>query len=125
MPLAITVSSPPTFDANTVTLRGKIVPSGTYPTGGDTLDFTKATFPPGQNMPPVLSIVDISIYSTKYNVAMFLYQWIRGTLLTNQLMGVFTGGAAQGGLAEFSTAAYTAAMLADTIEFTAIFQKAA
>ena len=123
MPLAVTVTSF-SYDSDTVSLRGTIVPSGTYPTGGDTVNFVGATYPQGQG--PVATSgapLRCEFYSTKYAAALFIYQWIRGTNQTNQLMGVFTGAAAQSGLAEFSTAAYSAAMLADTIEFEAKFAR--
>lgn len=79
----------------------QIVPSGSYPTGGDSVDFvTPVGF---TNRKPDMAIVQ--------GIAGYIYQWDKA----NNKLFVRGGAGAAAALAEFTSGAYSAALTADTI----------
>lgn len=123
MALAVTVSRiHHPQGSKEIKVYGTIVASGNYPTGGDTLNLLSATYNLGQG-PPASSRVPIMgiILSVKANTAEFQYLYIAGTTQANGVMQIYTGAAAQSGLAELSAGAYPAGVTGDTINFMIVF----
>ena len=118
MALAVTINK---VDAaqNSLYVRGTLVASGSYVAGGDTLDFSgKGDLP--ASIPPR----DVFVHG----VAGFVYEFVRGTLLTNskvKVRGQQPTSATAGVIAldEIAAAAYPAGVTGDTITFLAIFDK--
>lgn len=102
---------------------------GTYPTAGDTFDlgtlFALTAGGPGASFPTGSLPDDVRFRSVKTPgaTALFEYHWAPGTTLANGKIQVFTGAAAQSGLAELSAGAYPAGVLADLIRGEAVFPK--
>lgn len=103
--------------------------TGSYPTAGDPFDlnqlFALTVGGPGSSLPTGSLPIKVELQSVKTpgGTALFIYQFAPGTTLANGTVQVFTGAAAQSGLAEFSAGTYPAGVLADTIEGEAIFPK--
>jgi hypothetical protein len=74
--------------------------SGSYPTGGDTLDLSVTGF---TNRKPDMAIIQ--------GIAGYIYQWDRA----NNKLFVRGGAGAAAALAEFTSGAYSAALTGDTI----------
>lgn len=128
MPLAVSVANNRIAKVhNTFRVIGTIVPSGSYPTGGDPLNLATATYPIGQGpLPSTAKPISVDIRSqhstTTPQTNEFVYTYAPGTTQANGAMQVFTGAAAQTALTELSAGAYPAGVLADTIIFEAIFE---
>src|SRR4051812_11942394 len=126
MPLAVTVSSAPTKNLKQFAVRGTIVASGNYPTGGDVFNLITATYPVGQSpVPSTSSPTSVLIFSQPAAgsgaTGLFEYGFLKGTTAANGKMQVFTGAAAQSALAELSAGAYPAGVTGDAIQFIALF----
>lgn len=116
-----------TKNLNQFRVIGTIVPSGSYATGGDVLDFTATAYPIGQGpMPSTKPPIAVEIYSQKTVASPqtneFAYAFAPGTTQANGKMQVFTGAAAQTALTELNAGAYPAGVLADVIIFEAVFE---
>lgn len=104
----------------TFIVRGTLaIGAGDYATPGLTTDLSSGDLPVGS--PPL----EVRIYSTKSPgaIALFEYQYTPGTTPANGKTQIFTGAAAQSGLAELADGATPAGVTGDTISFTATFQK--
>lgn len=78
MPLVLTASLI-TNDDEAFYVFGLLTPSGSYPTGGDTLSFLNAVLPIGQSLPVNSPCVSAQIEGTTGDQ----YGFIRGTTLAN------------------------------------------
>ena len=90
---------------------GTITASGSYTTGGDTLDLTNQSYIPSDALPKQVSIF------TQTGVV-FSYTWILGSALNNGKMKIY-----QAGGTELAAGAYPAAITSDIIAFSAVFPK--
>ncbi len=103
-------------DSRRLHVIGSIAASGSYSTGGDTLDLSTAAL---QSLsPPIGGAVEVE------GDAGFDYRWVSGTTLANGKVKIFqTGAALSGPLAELAAGAYPAAITGDAIAFKAVFKK--
>lgn len=109
--------------AKTLHIFFSVTPSGSYATGGDTLDLT-ALFGtaglPGYSFPTASLPEKVEFSSNKpasgAQTNLFVYNYVPGTTLANGKFQVFTGAAAQTALTELSAGAYPAGVTADVIE---------
>lgn len=114
MALAVTISNTDVAQ-DSFYVRGTIVASGSYATGGDTLSFASL------GIPASVAPRDVFIHG----IAGFVYSFSRGSTLANSLMLVHcnTAGGANAPLGEHTAASYAAGVSGDTITFLAIFDK--
>lgn len=111
-----------------VRVRGKLIPTGNYATGGDTVDFTAAAVAPvvlDPSFSGVASAIPSSQPLTQFDV------WTQGGNLTDVYIPKI-GSAQNNNLvlvqvastgSELAPGAYPAAVLNDNIGFIAVFQK--
>ena len=127
MPLAITLDAvvPVDRSVNLFKVYGKIVPSGSYATGGDTLDFSGFDSIKSNKPPLWIRIFSSAVFTS--TVGGWLYQGHPGTTLKNSVMQPLgqdptsaTGSVIP--LEELAAGAYPAAITGDTIQFEAAFQ---
>jgi hypothetical protein len=110
MALAITVVNVDALCDN-VYVFGTIVPSGSYATGGDTLDFTTV----GSRVPASLAPVQVWLGGSTGDS----YSWIAGAALNNQKIKINTASNT-----ELASGAYPGRITGDTnIVFEAVFKK--
>lgn len=107
--------------AKTLHIFFSLTLTGSYPTGGDTVDLTAffgTSGLPGYSFPTASLPEKVEFQSLKTPGAtgLFVYQYVPGTTLANGKVQVFTGAAAQSALTEFSAGVYPAGVLADVIE---------
>lgn len=138
MPLAVTLQTTsdngqPVIEKTPLLFRvfGKVTPSGSYATGGDTLDlsssslFSTTASAPGKSLPSAGLPIYVRFWSAKSAASpqtnLFVYNFAPGTTNANGKMQVFTGAAAQTALTELSAGAYPAGVTADVIYFEAAF----
>ncbi|MBZ5662581.1 MAG: hypothetical protein LAO08_19430 [Acidobacteriia bacterium] len=110
MPLAITIVD---IDAaaNNVYVFGTLTASGSYSTGGDTLDFTTVA----SQIPASQAPVQIWVGGSTGDA----YSWIKGASLNNQKVKVNTASNT-----ELASGAYPARITGDaSIQFEAVFNK--
>lgn len=109
-------------ESRSIAVYGTIVLTGNYSTGGDTWDFTAMTLPPGWTLPGfglpqyVWVWEQTSAGNGNGGNSGFTYAWRPGNALNNQKLQIF-----QSANSEFAAGAYSAALLAATIKFCAIF----
>lgn len=102
---------------------------GSYATGGDPFDlnaiFGLTAGGPGSSNPSGSLPLKVELQSIKATAqtALFLYNYVPGTTLANGTIQVYTGAAAQSGLAELNAGAYPAGVLADLIHCEVLFSK--
>lgn len=115
MPLAVSILNVDRSDKSFL-VRGRIVPSGTYPTGGDTLDFSGIGDLPVSQPPKMIFLS---------GQAGFVYSFVPGSTLANGKVKVFcnTAGASNAPLGEHTNATYAGGVSGDTIDFLAVFDK--
>lgn len=96
-------------------VTGSLVFSGTYPTGGDTLNW--------QSVKGVLSSLPPSEVVCHGNSG-HLYEFVFGTTIANGkvMVRIATTTSGNTGLAEHSNAAYDATVTGDVIRFHAVFK---
>ena len=110
MPLAITIVDVDAASGN-VYLFGTLTPSGSYSTGGDTLDFTTIAPQLAASQPPVQVWIGGSTGDA--------YSWIKGAALNNQKVKINTASNT-----ELAAGAYPARITGDTsLQFEAVFNK--
>lgn len=114
MPIAVTTTDS-WHDSKRLHVIGTLVFSGTYPTGGDTLNF--------QSVKGVLSSLppsDVKIHGNSGHA----YEFVLGTTIANGLVMVRIATTTSGnvGLSQHSNAAYDATVTADVVRFHAIFK---
>ena len=110
MPLAITINDIDAVAAN-IYVFGTLTASGSYSTGGDTLDFTTVASQLAASQAPVKVWVGGSTGDA--------YSWICGSALNNQKVKINTASNT-----ELASGAYPARITGDTnIQFEAVFNK--
>jgi hypothetical protein len=127
MALAVTVKST-SMNQSELILNFVVVASVDYTAGGDTLDFSTATFPIGGGLPATLPprFVEIQSQVTGGPDSGFTYAYVGGTTPANGKMQVFgTGTASQdpGNEIPGAPTAYPAGVTGDTIIGRAYFAK--
>jgi len=102
------------YDGKKVNIVGTITASGSYSTGGDTLNLQGLGIKSSQ----LPFLVQISGQNG------FIYQWVAGTTQANGKMKVFvaTTGGTNLPLSEHTAAAYVAGVTGDTITFEGMFE---
>jgi len=114
MPIAVTTVDS-WHDSKRLHVVGTLVFSGTYPTGGDTLNF--------QSVKGVLSSLT-PVECVCHGNSGHLYEYVFGTTIANGLVMVriATTTAGNVGLSQHSNAAYDATVTGDVVRFHAIFK---
>ena len=110
MPFAISIASVDT-GADNVYIFGSLTASGSYATGGDTLDFTTV----GSQVPASLVPLQVWVGGTTGDS----YSWVKGAALNSQKVKINSASAT-----ELAAGAYPARITGDTgIQFEAVFSK--
>jgi hypothetical protein len=110
MPLAISITKTDAGTAN-IYVFGTLTVSGSYSTGGDTLDFSTVASQLAASQAPVKVWIGGSTGDA--------YAWIPGTALNNQKVKINTASAT-----ELAAGAYPARITGDTsVQFEAVFNK--
>jgi len=101
-----------------------------YAAGGITVDLTQlfaaGNAAPGASLPTAANpLLPVTLESAKTpgQAALYVYHYVPGTNATNGKIQIFTGAAAQSGLAELSNGAVPAAVSNDTIAGRVTFPK--
>jgi hypothetical protein len=112
MALTLTVHQ---FDADAsgkqVYVAGIITATGSYSTGGDTLDLSTQSFIPSAQLPK-----QVSLFTQTGQV--YNYAFIQGTALNNNKVKIYAAGGT-----ELAAGAYPSAILNDIIAFSAVYPK--
>jgi hypothetical protein len=108
-----------TEDQRNFTMRGVVaIGAGDYATPGLTFDLSSGDLPVSSAIP-----LEVRIYSVGAAIALYVYRYTPGTTNADGKLQIFTGAAAQSGLAELANGASPAGVTGDTINFVAVFQK--
>jgi hypothetical protein len=94
-----------------VYVAGVVTASGSYTTGGDTLDLSNQSFIPSSQLPKQASLFTQT--GQVYN-----YAFIVGTALNNSKVKIYAAGGT-----ELAAGAYPASILNDIIAFSAVYPK--
>jgi len=112
MSLTLTVRQ---FDADAtgkqIFVAGTVTASGSYPTGGDTLDLSNQSFIPSAQPPR-----QVSLFTQTGQV--YNYTWIQGSALNNGKVKIYAAGGS-----ELAAGAYPSTILNDVIAFSAVYPK--
>ena len=100
------------FDGQRIHQVGTILASGSYVTGGDTVDFAKGDIH-SSRVPDWVEI---------HGEAGYVYGYKPGTTISNGKVIAFEAGADAAPLDEVAAGAYPAALIADVIRYHAIFK---
>lgn len=111
-------------DKNTFKIYGSLALTGTgnYVTGGIPLSFAGLDRLKSRALPLKVEVMTAQPAATP-NTAFFTYSFAPGTTMANGTLQIFTGAAAQSGLAELSAGALPAGVTGDVITFEAVFVK--
>ena len=103
-------------DGKRVHVSGTIAASGSYTTGGDTLDLSKF---------PVIAAAQPPVQGTAWmdGLAGYDYVFAPGTAMNNAKVKIFAQGTSAGAFPELAAGAYPAAITGDTVTFYGIFKK--
>ena len=104
-------------DGKRVHVSGTVAATGSYATGGDTVDLSQV---------PVIASAQSPIQGTAWmdGLAGYDYVFIPGAAMNSNKVKIFaSAGAAQATFPELTAGAYPAAITADTITFYGIFKK--
>jgi len=103
-------------DGQRVHVAGTIAASGSYVSGGDTLDLSKY---------PVIASAGAPIQGTAWidGLAGYDYVFYPGSAMNNGKVKIFQQGASAGAFPELAAGAYPGAITSDTITFYGIFKK--
>jgi hypothetical protein len=115
--MALTFSLVDTWDAGKrIHVSGTVAATGSYTTGGDTLDLSQV---------PVIASTQPPIQGTAWMDGLAGYDYIfsPGAAMNANKVKVFAQGAAAGAFPELAAGAYPGAITADTITFYGIFKK--
>lgn len=107
------VSSP-----HLVEILFSITPSGSYTTGGDTLDLTALTGAPGLGIPPTAQL-PLQVVIT--GIAGYDYKYVNGSTLANGLVIVRQSAGSAAPMAQIAQTTYPAGVTGDTIVARASF----
>ena len=103
-------------DGKRIHVAGTVAASGSYTTGGDTVDLSQ--FPIiGTTQPPIQGTAWMD------GLAGYDYVFIPGAALNSGKVKIFQQGSGAGAFAELAAAAYPSAITGDTITIYAIFKK--
>ncbi len=115
--MALTFSLVDTWDdGQRIHVGGAVVASGSYATGGDTLDLSQF---------PVIATTHAPVQGTAWmdGLAGYDYVFFPGSALNNGKVKIFQQGASAGAFPELAAGAYPGAITGDTITFYGIFKK--
>ncbi len=115
--MALTFSLVDTWDdGKRVHVSGTVAASGSYSTGGDTLDLSQF---------PIIAATQPPIQGTAWmdGQAGYDYNFIPGSAMNNGKVKIFAQGTSAGAFPELAAAAYPGAISGDTITFYGIFKK--
>jgi hypothetical protein len=103
-------------DGQRIHVAGTVAASGSYTTGGDTLDLSQF---------PLIASTQPPIQGTGWmeGSAGYDYNFLPGPAMNNGKMKVFAQGTSAGAFPELAAAAYPGAITGDTITFYGIFKK--
>lgn len=113
--------------ANLIEVFFKVTPSGSYASGGDTLDLTVLnSLVPGLDPVKTTALpLQVQLQSAGSTHSGYLYSYAPGTTLANGKFQVIeTGAAVSGPFAQLAAGAYPAAVTGDTITGYAVFLRA-
>jgi len=103
-------------DGKRVHVTGTVAASGSYTTGGDTLDLSQ--FPIiASTQPPIQGAAWID------GLAGYDYVFAPGAAMNSNKVKIFQQGASAGAFPELAAGAYPAAITGDTVSFYGIFKK--
>lgn len=105
-------------DGNRIHVAGKITASGSYATGGDTLDLTAI----GSLGVPTTQ-APIQGTASMDGLAGYDYTFSVGTAINSNKVKIFQQASSAGAFAELAAGAYPAAITGDTITFYGIFPR--
>ena len=115
--MALTFSLVDTWDdGKRIHVAGTVSASGSYSTGGDTLDLSQF---------PIIATTQPPITGTAWmdGLAGYDYVFAPGSAFNNGKMKVFEQGSGAGAFAELAAGAYPSAITSDNITLYAIFKK--
>jgi len=103
-------------DGKRIHVTGTVAASGSYTTGGDTLDLSQY---------PIIASTQPPIQGTGWmdGLAGYDYTFAPGAALNANKVKIFAQGTAAGAFPELAAGAYPAAITGDTITLYAIFKK--
>lgn len=103
-------------DGNRIHVTGTVAASGSYATGGDTVDLSQF---------PVIAATRAPIQGTAWmdGLAGYDYVFNPGSAMNNGKVKIFQQGASAGSFPEIASGAYPAAITSDTITFYGIFKR--
>jgi hypothetical protein len=103
-------------DGKRVHVSGTVAASGSYSTGGDTLDLSQF---------PVIAATQAPIQGTAWmdGLAGYDYVFAPGSALNNAKVKIFAQGASAGAFPELAAGAYPGSITGDAITFYGIFKK--
>jgi hypothetical protein len=115
--MALTFSLVDTWDdGKRIHVSGTIAASGSYTTGGDTLDLSQS---------PQIASTQAPISGTAWmdGLAGYDYVFIPGAAMNSNKVKIFQQGASAGAFPELAAGAYPGAIASDSITFYGIFKK--
>lgn len=115
--MALTFSLVDTWDdGKRIHVSGTVAASGSYSTGGDTLDLSQF---------PVIATTQAPVQGTARMDGLSGYDYVfsPGSAMNNGTVKIFQQGSSAGAFPELATGAYPSAMSSDTITFYGIFPK--
>jgi hypothetical protein len=103
-------------DGQRIHVAGTVAPSGSYTTGGDTLDLSQY---------PIVAATQPPIHGTAWMDGLSGYDFVfsPGSAMNNGTVKVFQQAASSGAFAELAAGSYPGAIISDTITFYGIFKK--
>ena len=103
-------------DGKRIHVSGTVAASGSYTTGGDTLDLSQF---------PIIAATQAPIQGTAWmdGLAGYDYVFTPGSAMNNGKVKVFQQGSSAGAFPELAAGAYPAAVTSDTLTFYGIFAK--
>ena len=103
-------------DGQRIHVAGTAAASGSYSTGGDTLDLSQF---------PIIATTQAPIQGTVWmdGISGFDYVFVPGSAMSNGKVKIFQQGTSAGAFPELAAGAYPSGISSDTITFYGIFQK--
>ena len=103
-------------DGKRIHVTGKVSASGSYTTGGDTLDLSQF---------PIIASASAPIQGTSWmdGLAGYDYVFSPGSVMNNGIVKIFQQAATAGPFPELAEGSYPSAITSDTITFYGIFPK--
>jgi hypothetical protein len=103
-------------DGKRMHVTGTVAASGSYTSGGDTLDLSQF---------PIIDATQAPIQGTAWmdGLAGYDYVFTPGSALNNGKVKIFQNGSAAGAFPELAAGAYPGAITGDTVTFYGIFKK--